>query len=103
MLVSGLRLLSWLLVVCCWGRLFLGCLLFVAGVVSFLVACFWAASSLLVACCLLLGSSLSWLLVVCFWAASSFLVALLFVAGFVSISSPFVSRWFAIFGLRAGS
>ena len=53
--------------------------------------------------CLLLGSSLSWLLVVCFWAASSFLVALLFVAGFVSISSPFVSRWFAIFGLRAGS
>ena len=37
-------------------------------------------------------------LVVCFWAASSFLVALLFVAGFVSISSPFVSRWFLIFG-----
>ena len=39
--------------------------------------------------CLLLGSSLSSLLVVCFWAASSFLVAL-FLAGFVSISSPFV-------------
>ena len=66
-----------------------GRLLFVAGLRLF-------------AGCLLLGSSLSSLLVVCFWVASSFLVAL-FLAGFVSISSPFVSRWFAIFGLRAGS
>ena len=65
---------------------------------SFLVACCWVVS-FLVDCCLFLGCVFFLgCFVVCSWAVSSFLVALLFVAGFVFISSPFVSRWFLIFG-----